>query len=89
MQLSQRIKNTNDHLFFDNYFSSYNLFQYLNRRGIYAAGTFRLNWFKNLPFKSDNKMKLHGRGYSENVISRDGDVVLTKWCDVFPCVQIS
>ena len=26
-------------------------------------------------------MKIHGRGYSEVIISSDGDVVLSKWFD--------
>lgn len=57
MQLSERIQEKNYGLYFDNYFSSYNLFQFLLSRSIHAIGTIRVNRFCNPPLPSDKEMK--------------------------------
>lgn len=57
MQLSERISDKNHGLFFDNFFSTYNLFQYLDSKYIYAVGTIRANRFANPRLPSDKEMK--------------------------------
>ena len=44
-------------LFFDNYFTSYNLLEICAKRGIGAAGTIRVNRFANPPLLSDKDWK--------------------------------
>lgn len=68
-------------LFFDNYFSSYALLQILKSKMIFAACTARLNRFSKPPLTSDKIMMKEKRGFSEEVVSDDGDVVVTKWLD--------
>lgn len=80
IQLSERITEKNHGLFFDNFFSTYNLFQYLDSRCIYAIGTIRANRFANPRLPSDKEMKKKGRGSSAISISKDG-IVITKWYD--------
>lgn len=59
LKLAERIKNEKGHkLFFENFFSSYYLFQALSQKGICAAGTVRLNRFGQPPLIAD-------RGYEE------------------------
>jgi hypothetical protein len=49
---------------------------------INAYGTVRVNRFVHPPFLSDKDTKNKGRGYLDEVESRDGNVVLTKWQDI-------
>lgn len=57
LKLSERITEQNVQLFFDNYFSNYNLLQFLRNKYIWATCTARLARFKNPPFTSDKEMK--------------------------------
>lgn len=87
LQLSKQILDGTCHkLYFDNYFSSYHLFQVLKEYGIKAAGTVRLNRFgKNIPFSDDKTLMKQPRGYCEEVASAD-DIFLCKWLDNKPVV---
>lgn len=64
--------------YFDNYFSSHLLFQWLANKKVYAVGTVRIDRFNKPPLISDKEMKKHTRGSVDTVISHDA-VVLTKW----------
>jgi Transposase IS4 len=77
--LSKRIINPGYKLNFDNYFSNYQIFEVLKKLKINAAGTLRVNRFAHPPFLSDKETKNKGRGYSNEVENRDGNVVLIKW----------
>lgn len=79
MQLSERLS-PSCQVYFDNFFSSYNLFQWLQKRDIYAVGTIRIDRFNKPPLKSDTEMKKMPRGSVDEVHSIDG-IVLTKWSD--------
>lgn len=81
MQLSQSIKLPNSFLYFDNFFTSYWLLQYLTDKSIYAIGTVRQDRFCKPPF-TENKIikKNEARGFAEEVVSGDA-IVLTKWYD--------
>ena len=89
LKLSERIREKNCQLYFDNYFSNYNVLQVLRNNYIYATCTARLNRFNNPLFSSDKEMKRRGRGSSEEVISQDGEVIMTKWFDNKPVVMAS
>lgn len=89
MQLVERINDSHTHgLFFDNYFGSYNLFQYLNKKNIFSVGTIRVNRFGNPPLLSDKEMKKKERGSVDTTVSKDG-IVITKWYDNKPVVVAS
>lgn len=68
-------------LYFDNFFSTFPLFEILKDRDILAAGTIRLNRFKEPPFPTDKDMKSKGRGSSSQFISHNKKVMVTKWYD--------
>jgi len=59
MQLSERINVSNCTLFFDNYFSTFRLFEWLKNRNIYAAGTIRVDKFMKPSFTTDKEIKKH------------------------------
>ncbi|XP_047101017.1 piggyBac transposable element-derived protein 3-like [Schistocerca piceifrons] len=76
-------------LYFDNFFSSYHLFQLLKSQGINAAGTVRQNRFgKNLLFSDDKTIMKQTRGYCEEITSAD-DITMFKWLDNRPVVLCS
>jgi hypothetical protein len=87
LHLSKRISEPGHKLYFDNYFSNYQTFEILKKLKINAAGTLRLNRFANPPFLTDRETKIKGRGHAEEVESRDGNVVLTKWQDSKPVIM--
>lgn len=57
------------------------MLQWLRKKRIYAASTARIDRFYKPPFTPDNEMKKQPRGTSEEVLSLDGEVILTKWYD--------
>ena len=79
--LAQRLKEPGHCLYFDNYFSSYQIFEILSQLKINAAGTVRINRFNCASFSSETELKKKGRGTSEQISSRNGDIVLVKWQD--------
>ncbi|XP_037048670.1 piggyBac transposable element-derived protein 2-like, partial [Bradysia coprophila] len=81
LHLANRIERSGHKLFFDNYFSSFQLFEVLAQKKIYAAGTIRLDRFAKPPFSSDSDMKKKIRGCSEEVVSSDRRVTCVKWFD--------
>lgn len=81
MQLSQRINVPNCRLYFDNYFTSFHLLEWLHKRNIFAVGTARVDRFMKPPLTKDKEMHVQARGTYEEVISNEGKVVLTKWFD--------
>lgn len=82
LQLCEKIIREEGHkVYFDNFFSSYHLFQALKEKQIQAAGTVRLNRFgKNIPLISDKDIMKKPRGYAEEATSRD-DITVVKWLD--------
>lgn len=81
IHLANRIENSGHKLFFDNYFSTFQLFEILTQKQIYAAGTIRLDRFAKPPFNVDSDMKKKGRGSSDQIVSSDGTVACVKWYD--------
>lgn len=79
VHLSSRLSVPGHQLFFDNYFSTYQLFEILKQKQINAVGTVRINRFNKPTFTSDKDLKIKGRGSSEEFVSRDGEIVIVKW----------
>lgn len=81
LKLCNRIDKVGHSLFFDNYFNSNHLLQILKSKQIFAIGTARVNRFSNPPLMDNKQMAKQERGYAEECVSGDGDVVLCKWQD--------
>jgi hypothetical protein len=81
LHLSDRISNNNHFLYFDNFFSTFNLFEALKAKGIHAAGTVRVNRFGNPELKSDSALSKAGRGSCDEIVSKCGNIALVKWYD--------
>lgn len=80
LHLSRRIEKQGHKLYFDNYFSSYLLFEALKEQKIFAAGTVRINRFFKPPLISDSDIKKKKRGFSQELVSNEG-IIITKWLD--------
>ena len=69
------------HLVFDNFFSSFKLFDYLHRINIRATGTIRKNRLKGCPLPEDSEMKTKERGFYIYAYEENSETVLCKWKD--------
>ncbi|XP_046392264.1 piggyBac transposable element-derived protein 3-like [Ischnura elegans] len=81
LQLTKRIKTEGHFLYFDNYFSSFHLFEALKVKKIFAAGTVRTNRFGNPPLHTDKELGKRGRGSYDELVSSESNIVLVKWYD--------
>ncbi|XP_026819612.1 piggyBac transposable element-derived protein 3-like [Rhopalosiphum maidis] len=80
LKLVENLKPNSHNLFFDNFFSSYNLFGCLLKYKIFAIGTIRCNRFCNPPFPKDKELAKMGHGTSFEVSSIH-NITLVKWFD--------
>ncbi|XP_036320015.1 piggyBac transposable element-derived protein 3-like [Rhagoletis pomonella] len=83
LQLLKRVPqdSAGHQVYTDNFFTTYSLLEIFEKRKILAAGTIRINRFRNPPLSTDAVMRKKGRGCAEQVASRDGKVIVTKWFD--------
>lgn len=81
LHLVQRLKSRGHTLFFDNFFTTYQVLEILHAKGINAAGTVRVNRMNKPPLLTDKELQAKGRGHADSVTSRDGKIVLVKWQD--------
>lgn len=86
LHLTKNVKSNSHYIFFDNFFSSFGLFEKLQHKQIYAVGTIRTNWFKNPPFMSDKDMRKIGRGTTFEISTDipNVNISLVKWYDNKP-----
>lgn len=80
LKLVKNLKPNSHYLFFDNFFSSYNVFACLLKYKIFVIGTIRCNQFCNPPFLKDKELAKMGRGTSSDVFSNHS-ITLVKWFD--------
>jgi hypothetical protein len=81
LHLAKRIDQPGHKLYFDNFIGNYSLFEMLKIKGINAIGTVRANRFHRPPFADDKVYKQKGRGFSEEISSRNQTVAMVKWYD--------
>ena len=67
------------HIYFDNFFTSYDLVAKLKTLGYRATGTIRQNRMKGCPLKTDAAMKKTERGSYD--YRSDGDIEIVRWND--------
>lgn len=71
-------------VYFDNYFSSVNLLQYLKKEGIWAVGTIRADRLKGAEKVLQDKKRLEekgGRGSSDWCIDANTNITIVRWFD--------
>lgn len=68
-------------IFFDNFFSSYKLFNLLNEKGFYATGTIRENRTCNAVIESVKNIKKKDRGSYDFSFDNEQKILLVRWND--------
>ncbi|KAG5895470.1 hypothetical protein JTB14_013385 [Gonioctena quinquepunctata] len=58
-------------------------------KNIYAAGTARIDRFRKPTLTTDEMMEKQTRGTSKELITQDGEVIVTKWYDNKPVIMAS
>ncbi|GLV38098.1 hypothetical protein CBL_10065 [Carabus blaptoides fortunei] len=82
LQLLDIIENPSDHeVYFDNYFTSYNLIVILKEKNTKATGRLRENRTKKCPLLSTNEMKQKNRGYYEYKYDKKELILCVRWKD--------
>lgn len=83
LELLSVLKNKNNHeVFFDNFFSSYNLFKQLKTEGFFATATIREDRTQHAPLESSKIMKkTRKRGSYDSCFDEDTYISLARWCD--------
>lgn len=71
----------NFEVFFDNWFTSFQLMTVLKAKGFVATGTVRSNRLGKCDLHSDSKLKEKGRGSYDYRVEAKHDVVVVKWYD--------
>jgi len=62
LHLTQILEQNRHYLYFDNFFSTFNLFERLQANQIYGIGTIRTNRFANPALLTDKQLAKMGRG---------------------------
>ena len=71
-----------DHVvFFDNFFSSYDLFVALKNKGFRATGTLRENRLRKCPIPPAKELKKQERGWLKYAFEETNEIFIAKWKD--------
>ncbi|GFO36069.1 PiggyBac transposable element-derived protein 2 [Plakobranchus ocellatus] len=68
-------------VFADNFFTSLNLVKTLQSKGIFYVGTIRVNRLKGLELKTENELKVVGRGAYDHAVEVNSGCVAVRWRD--------
>ena len=81
--LIEKLEEDKHKLFFDNFFSSPELMEYLTSKGFWALATLNANRSRKCPLPSESELKKSGRDSSAQNVNKERSVVVTSWYD--PC----
>ena len=81
-KLCQELPGQKGHkLFFDNWFSTLELFHYLKDHGIHAVGTIRANRLQGCPLESVKDLTKQGRGSYDYRVDLNSAIIIVRWMD--------
>ena len=72
------------HIFMDNFFTSFRLLKHLKNHKIYATGTIRKNKLNDCPIIKAEALKKESRGHYDQRTSADGSFTVVGWNDNRP-----
>lgn len=81
LRLSKHLEENKHKLFFDNYFCSPELIDYLLMKKIWAIGTLNMKRSRKCPVTSEKDLKKEGRGATVEVVAKNKPIVVTAWND--------
>lgn len=85
----EKLEQEKHKLFFDNFFSSPELMEYLASQGFWALATLNPNRSRKCPLPKEKELKKFGRGASTQNVNKGGSVVVTSWYDSKRVLMIS
>lgn len=68
-------------IYFDNFFSSYNLFRILKQKGFFATGTIRENRTAKCPLQTISTMKKKEKAVFDFAFEEESEVMMVRWND--------
>ncbi|KAJ8956555.1 hypothetical protein NQ318_019279 [Aromia moschata] len=82
LELLECVTEPSDHtVFFDNYFTSYDILKTLREKGFRATGTARDNRIKNCPLPSKSEVNKKERGHFFHMYDKTNNLLFVKWKD--------
>lgn len=82
LALSKSIQTSVSFVYFDNFFTSLRLVQYLRMEmGILSLGTIRANRLRNCTLLSDKELLKKGRGSHDQMVDNNSKLCVVKWAD--------
>lgn len=81
LQLTEHVEKNKHFLFFDNYFATFNLFEILSKRKIFAASTIRVDRFSKPPLMNDKELASIQKGVTHEIRNNENTIALLKWYD--------
>ena len=82
MNMLEAVKNPDSHsVFFDNFFTGYDLLVHLRNLGYQATGTIRENRLRKCPLKPTNIMKKEERGSYDSAFDTNEEILFVRWSD--------
>ena len=82
LQLLSNVPNPSDYtVFFDNYFTCYDLLVKLQRKGFRATGTLREDRAGRPPLPSSKELKKKPRGHYDYRFETENSILVVKWVD--------
>ena len=89
LHLIEKMEEDKHKLFFDNFFSSPELMQYLANKGFWALASLNVVRSRKCPLPNEKELKKCGRGASTQNVNKDKSVVVTSWYDSKRVLMIS
>ncbi|XP_060846578.1 piggyBac transposable element-derived protein 3-like [Rhopalosiphum padi] len=91
LHLTKHLEKNRHFLFFDNFFSTFNLFEQLQANQIYSVGTIRTNRFANPPLLTDKQLAKMGRGTAFEISTNmeNCNLCMVKWYDTRSVTLVS
>ena len=82
LQMLKNVEDSKSHsVYFDNYFTGYDLLVHLRNLGFQATRTIRENRLKHCPIKSDKDLKKDKRGAYDYRFDTNEEILIIKWFD--------
>jgi hypothetical protein len=89
LRLIEKLEQEKHKLFFDNFFSTPELMEYLASKGFWALATLNVNRSRKCPLLKEKDLKKRGRGASTLNVNKEKSVVVTSWYDSKRVLMIS
>ena len=89
MRMIHELQPDRHFLFFNNYFSSPELLNYLKKQGLWAVSTLNKKRSRNCPVAINSELKREGRGAMREIPDSKNQPVVASWFNNKPVLMLS